>query len=89
MSQNEFISMSGDKMLKCILQECKEGRYYSIITDAVCSVSHEEQSVLMLSHVSQNNENDQYDIEERLTEFLNFNGKSGESILLLSSSSQL
>jgi hypothetical protein len=59
MSQNEFISLCGDKLLKFILEELEEGIYYSIITYATPIVLHGNQKVLILIYVyvTQNSEN--------------------------------
>ncbi|XP_025408958.1 zinc finger MYM-type protein 1-like [Sipha flava] len=80
MSQNEFISHCGDKILKHILEERTESIYYSIIADATPDVSHQEQNVLSLRYVFRNKETKQLEIQERFIEFLNFNEKTGESI---------
>lgn len=77
MSQNEFISLCGDKVLKHIPEERTESIYYSIITDATPDVLHQEQNVLILRYVFRNKETKQFEIQERFVEFLNFNEKTG------------
>lgn len=80
MSQNEFISLCGDKVLKHILNERTESIYFSIIADATPDVSHQEQNVLILRYVLRNKETKTFEIKERFIEFLNFNEKTGEGI---------
>lgn len=50
MSQNKFISLCGDKVLKHILEERTESIYYSVIADATPDVSHQDQNVLILRY---------------------------------------
>jgi hypothetical protein len=59
MSQNEFLSLCGDKLLKFILEELEEGIYYSMIADATPIVLHGDQKVLILiyMYVTENSEN--------------------------------
>jgi hypothetical protein len=63
-SQQMFISLCGHKMLKFIVEEHKEAIHYSIIANATPNASHEEQNVLIFRYVSQNKENEQFEIKE-------------------------
>jgi hypothetical protein len=78
MSQNEFISLCGDKDLKHILDERTELIYFSIISDATPDVSHQEQNLIILRYVLRNGEAKKFEIKERFVEFLNFNEKTGK-----------
>jgi len=80
MSQNEFISLCGEKVLSHILNERIRSIYYGVIVDATPDVSHQEQNVLILRYVLYISENKKFEIKERFIEFLNFNEKTGESI---------
>lgn len=71
-SQNEFIEICGDKVLKEILKEREHAIYYSVICDAT-------QNVILLRYVA-NKENDQWEIIERFLQFKAFNGKTGREI---------
>lgn len=73
MSQNEFISFCGKKVLNHILNERIKSIYYGVIVDATPDVSHQEQNVLILRYVLYINENKTFEIKERFIEFLNFN----------------
>ncbi|KAL4127224.1 hypothetical protein QTP88_011414 [Uroleucon formosanum] len=79
-SQNEFISLCGDKVMKIILKQREKAIYYSIIADATPDVSHQEQNVLILRYVSQIEKTELFNIYERFIEFINFNEKTGEGI---------
>lgn len=65
-SQNKFISLIGDKVLKIILEQHENAIYYSIIADATPDVSHQEKNVLILRYVSQNEKTNVFDIYEHL-----------------------
>jgi len=80
MSQNEFISLCGEKVLNHILNKRIKSIYYGVIVDATPDVSHQEQNVLILRYVLYISENKTFEIKERFIEFLNFNEKTGESI---------
>lgn len=69
MSQNEFISLCGDKLLKFILEEREGSIYYSITADATPYVYHKEQNVFILRYISQNKENQWFYIKERFNKF--------------------
>ena len=79
-SQNEFISLCGQKVLNTILQEQKQAIYYALIIDATPDVSHQEQKVIILRYMFQNKDTQTYEILERFVKFLNINGKKGEDI---------
>ena len=78
-SQNEFIKLCGDRVLKEILKEREHAIYYSLICDATPDVSHKEQIVILLRYVDQK-KNDQWDVTERFLQFEEFNGKTGHEI---------
>ena len=69
MSQNEFISLCGEKVFKVILEEREETIYYGLIVDATPDVSHQEQNVFILRYVTQNKDTRQYEIKERFVSF--------------------
>lgn len=73
MSQNEFISLCGEKVFKVILEERQEAIYYGLIVDATPDVSHQEQNIFILRYVTQNKDTRQYEIKERFVKFLNLN----------------
>lgn len=52
-SQNEFIELCGDRVLKEILKERECAIYYLLICDATPDVSHKEQNVILLRYVAQ------------------------------------
>lgn len=79
-SQNEFISLCGDHVLKLILAEREKAIYYAIIADATPDVSHQEQNVLILRYLSFSTEKNLFEIQERFIEFLNFSEKAGFNI---------
>lgn len=78
-SQNEFIEVCGDRVLKEILKERECAIYYSLICNATPDVSHKEQNVILLRYVVQK-ENDQWDVTERFLQFEEFSGKTGHEI---------
>lgn len=78
-SQNEFIELCGDRVLKEILKERECAIYYLLICDATPDVSHKEQNVILLRYVAQK-ENDQCDVTERFLQFEEFSGKTGHEI---------
>lgn len=82
LSQNEFISLCGNHVLKHILNEREKAIYYSIIVDATPDLSHQEQNVFIIRYILQNQDTNEYEIQERFVEFLNFNNKSGEEIAM-------
>lgn len=76
-SQNEFIELCGQRVLKTILNERQEAVYYSIIGDATPDISHREQNVLLLRYVHRT---DEWEIKERFIEFKDFSKKTGEEL---------
>ena len=80
MSQNDFISLCGEKVLKVILEERQEAIYYGLIVDATPGVSHQEQNVFILRYIIQNKDSKQYEKKERFVKFVNCNEKNGEDI---------
>ncbi|KAJ8870106.1 hypothetical protein PR048_029118 [Dryococelus australis] len=79
-SQNEFISVCGEKLLKTILNQREEAIFYGLIVDVTPDVSHQEQNVVILRCVFQNKETNSFEICERFIEFKNFSMKTGEAI---------
>ena len=78
-SQNEFIELCGERVLKEILKERECAIYYSLVCDATPDVSHKEQNVILLRYVVQK-ENDRWDVTERFLKFEEFSGKTGHEI---------
>ncbi|KAJ8893955.1 hypothetical protein PR048_006556 [Dryococelus australis] len=79
-SQNEFISLCGEKLLKIILNQREEAIFYGLIVDATPDVSHQEQNVVILRYIFLNKETNLFEICERFIEFKNFSRKTGEAI---------
>lgn len=79
-SQNEFISLCGDHVLKTILQERNESIYFGLIVDATPDISHQEQNVLVLRYVHRDKDTKNFEVYERFIKFLNFNEKTGADI---------
>ena len=78
-SQNEFIELCGERVLKEILKERECAIYYSLICVATPDVSHKEQNVILLRYVVQK-ENDKWDVTERFLKLEEFSGKTGHEI---------
>ena len=77
-SQNELISLCSGLVLKNILLERSNARYYSIMVDSTPDCSHVEQTTfiiryLLLSH-------DQFEIAERFLTFVDCSEKTGFEI---------
>ncbi|CAH0390034.1 unnamed protein product [Bemisia tabaci] len=81
-SQNEFISLCGDKVLEAILDERLKTIYYGIIADATPDISKIEQNVLILRYVFKNGCTEKFEVCERFLKFIDFNDKKGEDITL-------
>ena len=50
-SQNEFIGLFADYVRKCILEELKKVKYYSIMVDATPDTSHTEQTTFVFRYL--------------------------------------
>jgi hypothetical protein len=87
--QNEFISLCAAEVTKKILEEREKAKYYSVIVDATPDSSHLEQTVILLRYVNltEQVENQPYQVEERLLCFVDCANKSGKAIadLIMSS----
>lgn len=79
-SQNEFISLCGDKVLRAILDERNEAIYYGIIADATPDIEKKEQNVLIVRYVAKDVITEKFDVFERFLKFLDFNEKTGKDI---------
>jgi len=79
-SQNEFISLCGEKILRTVLDQRQEAIFYGLIVDATPDISHEEQNVLILRYVFWNQETSEFKVCERFVKFMNFTGKTGKKI---------
>lgn len=80
--QNEFISLCAAEVTKKILEEREKARYYSVIVDATPDSAHVEQTVILIRYVNltEQVENQQYQVEERLLCFVDCANKSGKAI---------
>ena len=65
-SQNECIGLCADYVRRCILEEVKKAKYYSIMVDGTPDASHTEQTTFVLRYLA--NEMGEFVIKE----FLNF-----------------
>ena len=79
-SQNEFIQLCAKRVSKSILKEREDAIYYSIICDATPDISHAEQNVLLIRYVHYNENENEWQITERFTEFKQFHKKTGSEI---------
>jgi hypothetical protein len=84
--QNEFISLCAAEVTKKILEEREKARYYSVIVDATPDSVHVEQTVILIRYVNltEQVENQQYQVEERLLCFVDCANKSGKAYLIMS-----
>ena len=73
---NEFIDIIGDLMLKNIIQETKESKYYGIIVDSTPDLSHVDQLTFILRYV------DPVDLEPvgRFLQFIPIYSHQGKSL---------
>lgn len=80
--QNEFISLCAAEVTKKIPEEREKARYYSVIVDATPDSAHVEQTVILIRYVNltEQVENQQYQVEERLLCFVDCANKSGKAI---------
>ncbi|KAJ8895810.1 hypothetical protein PR048_001148 [Dryococelus australis] len=53
-SQNEFISLCGEKLLKTILNQRGRGNFYILIDDATLNISHQEQNFFNQDYLKKN-----------------------------------
>jgi len=79
-SQNEFIGLCANKVLQTILDQRRDAIFYGIIVDATPDISHNKRNVLILRYIFQNQDSDEFEVNERFIEFMNFTGKTGEKI---------
>lgn len=77
-TQNEFIQLCSNVVLKRVLQECTDAKYYSIIVDATPDVSHDEQHTFILRYLLFHG--DKYSIQERFLGFVQETAKTGKDI---------
>ena len=80
--QNEFMEFCASAVLRSLLKEVADSKYYAVIVDATPDTSSLEQNVFVLCHVYCNIEG-QYEVQERLLDFVDNQGrhsKTGEVI---------
>ena len=77
-TQNEFISLCGNKLRQTILSELSNSKYYAIMVDATPDVSCQEQSTFVFRYLI--HDGSAYVIKERFFTFIDDNGKTGAEI---------
>lgn len=80
-SQNEFIGLCADYVRKCILEELKQAKYYSIMVDGTPDASHTEQTTFVLRYLVE--EMGEFVIKERFLNFVDCCEKTGAEIAAL------
>ena len=70
-TQNEFIECCAHSVLKRLLKEIEDSKYYAIIVDATPDTAHLEQNVFILRYVYRSTEpGGKYVVQERFLEFV-------------------
>lgn len=77
-SQNEFITLLADAVLKKIRHNVQTAPYYSVLMDCTPDISHKEQLSLMIRYVS-TNEN-KVEVNESFLEFVTVENTTGEGL---------
>lgn len=78
--QNEFISCCAQYVLKCIMLKRDKAKYFLIMVDATPDSAHIEQTTFILRYVAYHEDKNEFEVIERLLEFVNCNDKTGEAI---------
>ena len=81
-TQNEFIECCASAVLRSLLKEVADSKYYAVIVDATPDTSSLEQNVFVLRYVYCNIEG-QYEVQERFLDFVDNqrrHSKTGEVI---------
>ena len=80
-TQNEFIECCADSVLKRLLKEIEDIKYYAIIVDATPDTARLEQNVFVLRYINRSTEpGGEYEVQERFLEFVEKHSKTGEAL---------
>ena len=80
-TQNEFIECCADSVLKRLLKEIEDSKYYAIIVDATPDTARLEQNVFVLRYIHRNTQpGGEYEVQERFLEFVEEDSKTGEAL---------
>ena len=83
-SQNEFISLLGDKVRKFLTEEIIRAKYYCIMCDSTPDAAHQDQHSIVLRYVQENADSEtgkvSVNINETFLSFVQFPGKDAASI---------
>jgi hypothetical protein len=81
-SQNDFIGICGQRVLKTILYESEDAIHYLVICDATPDISHNELNVLLVRYVHKDKVQGtgDWEIIERFLEFKDLTRKTGSEI---------
>ncbi|XP_048031791.1 zinc finger MYM-type protein 1-like [Megalobrama amblycephala] len=71
---DEFIQLMAEKVLRAIVKEVKDGKYFSIIVDSTPDVTHVDQLALIIRYVLKNSG----EPVERFLEFIPLHGHTAE-----------
>ena len=72
-TQNEFIECCASAVLRSLLKEVADSKYYAVIVDATPDTSSLEQNVFVLRYAYCNIEG-QYEVQERFLDFVDNQG---------------
>lgn len=83
-SQNEFISLLGDKVRKFLTEAIIRAKYYCIMCDSTPDAAHQDQHSIVLRYVQENADSETgrvgVNIKETFLSFVQFPGKNAASI---------
>lgn len=79
-SQNELISVIGDRIRETILNQIKQSKYYSIILDCTSDVSRKEQMTVVIRYVHFDIQTRMYVFKESFIDFITVTDLTGEGI---------
>ena len=80
-NSKEFIECCADSVLKRLLKEIEDIKYYAIIEDATPDTARLEQNVFVLRYINRSTEpGGEYEVQERFLEFVEKYSKTGEAL---------
>lgn len=79
-TQNELITLIGNKVRRTIIEQIVQSKYYSLILDCTPDVSHQEQMTFVIRFVYFDVNKRVFYINESFIEFINISDTSGKAI---------